>query len=335
MIILSFFTKLLHFLPSELSHYLALQSLKFIYSIGLLNYLIPNQNDKIFRKSLDHKSVLSNLKNKVGFAAGLDKNGDYIDCLAALGVGFIELGTITPEPQSGNLRPRLFRNRKDRSLLNRLGFNNKGVDYLVNNLKKRKSKIAVGSSIGKNYYTSNHHAYRDYLFCLEKVYEFSDYIAINISSPNTDNLRDLSSEDYLVGLLRKIKSKQALLSSSHGYKPIFIKISPDEDLQNLREICRSIMDIGLDGIICSNTTVDHYDERGTGGLSGTPLKDKATKTLLIVKGIVENKIPIIASGGVMSVEDYQEKIDCGADLVQVYTGFIYEGPKLINDLVKL
>ena len=333
MIILSFFTKLLHFLPSETSHHLALKSLKFIYSIGLLNFLISNRNHKTIHDNLDQKSFLDSFKNKVGFAAGLDKNGDYIDCLAALGVGFIELGTVTPEPQSGNSKPRLFRNRKDRSLLNRLGFNNKGVDYLVKNLKKRKSEIVVGSSIGKNFYTTNDLAYRDYLFCLEKVYEFSDYIAINISSPNTDNLRDLTSKDYLIDLLGKVKSKQEVLSSHHGYKPIFIKISPDEDLQNLREICRSILDIGLDGIICCNTTVDHCDEKGSGGLSGIPLKDKATKQLLFVKSIVESKIPVIASGGVMSVEDYQEKINCGADLVQVYTGFIYDGPKLIDNLV--
>ena len=333
MIILSFFTKLLHFLPSEISHNLALKSLKFIHSLGLLNLLIPTQDDDRLHQTEYHKRVFSNLKNRVGFAAGLDKNGDYIDCLAALGVGFIELGTVTPKPQRGNLRPRLFRNRKERSLLNRLGFNNKGVDYLVKNLKKRKSKIAVGSSIGKNHYTSNEDAYKDYLLCLEKVYELSDYIAINISSPNTNNLRDLSSQDYLVDLLRKIKSKQENLSSSYGYRPIFVKISPDEDLNNVKEICRSIIDIGMDGVICSNTTADHSNEKGPGGLSGTPLKDKATKTLLAVKDILENKIPIIASGGVMSVEDYQEKLDSGADLVQVYTGFIYEGPKLINDLV--
>ena len=333
MIILSFFTKLLHLFPSEISHSLALKSLKFVYSIGLLNFLLPKQIGKTFNQKSNHGNMLNNLRNNVGFAAGLDKNGDYIDCLAALGVGFIELGTVTPEPQSGNSRPRLFRDKKNKSLINRLGFNNKGVDYLVKNLKKRKSKIVVGSSIGKNHYTKNDQAYRDYLLCLDKVYEFSDYIALNISSPNTKDLRQLSSKDYLVELLRKIKSKQELLSLSLGYKPIFIKISPDEDLQNLREICKSVLDIGLDGIICSNTTVDHSDEKGKGGLSGSPLKDKATETLLFVKSIVENKIPIIASGGVMSVEDYQEKIDCGADLVQVYTGFIYDGPRLINDLV--
>ena len=331
--ILSFFTKLLHFLPSEFSHDLALNSLKFLYLTGILNLLLPAR-EKIKVKELDDKSnFLESLQNKVGFAAGLDKNGDYIDCLAALGVGFIEVGTITPKPQSGNPKPRLFRNRKERSLINRLGFNNKGVDHLVKNLQNKKSNILVGTSIGKNFDTSNQVAYKDYLLCLEKVYEFSDYIAVNISSPNTENLRQLSTDNFLRTLLTKIKSKQDVLSYSFGYRPIFIKLSPDEELDNLKDICNLILELKLDGIICSNTTIDHSGKNGKGGLSGSPLKEKSSEKLRYIKNIVGDNIPIIASGGVMSVQDYQEKIDSGADLVQVYTGFIYEGPKLIYDLV--
>ena len=330
--ILSFFTKLLHFFPTEFSHFLALKSLKFLHVSGLLKILLSGQkSSSISQEGASIKHL--NLENRLGFAAGLDKNGDYIDCLAGLGVGFIEVGTVTPKPQNGNPKPRLFRNRKERSLINRLGFNNKGVDHLIENLKNRKSNVVVGTSIGKNFDTTNDEAHKDYLFCLEKVYDFSDYIAVNISSPNTSNLRDLSNASYSRSLLSKIKSKQDTLSSSMGYKPIFIKLSPDEELNSLRDICHLILELKLDGIICSNTTVDHFDRNGAGGLSGAPLREKSLKNLKHIKNIVGNKIPVIASGGVMSVEDYQEKIEYGADLVQVYTGFIYEGPKLIYDLV--
>jgi len=334
--ILSFFTKLLHFFPEEFSHLLALRSLKLLHFLGFLALLVPKQNFCEAGAQLKKKEdFLNNFKNKVGFAAGLDKNGDYIDCLGALGVAFIEVGTVTPKQQNGNPKPRLFRNKKEQSLINRLGFNNKGVDHLVKRLKNRKSKIIVGTSIGKNFNTPIELAYEDYLSCLEKVYEYSDYIAVNISSPNTESLRELSSEDYLKFLLGKIKSKQENLSTLHGYKPILIKISPDEEYENLEAICNSILSYKLDGIICTNTTVDHQDKNEKGGLSGAPLKTKATDKLLFVKNIVKNDILIIASGGVLSTSDYEEKIDAGADLVQIYTGFIFKGPKLIFELVNL
>ena len=272
---------------------------------------------------------------KVGIAAGLDKNGDYIDCLAALGISFIEVGTVTPKPQNGNPKPRIFRNVKDKSLLNRLGFNNKGVDYLVERLKKRNTSIFVGSSIGKNFDTPNDKASDDYIYCLKRVYEFSDYIAINISSPNTKNLRELSTEENLNFLLNKIKTEHNILSSLHGYKPIFVKISPDETFKNLKSICESILLNNIDGIICSNTTVDHDHENGLGGLSGAPLKNKSNSSLENIKNLVGDKLPIIASGGVMTSADYLEKLDKGANLVQIYTGFIFEGPKLIKDILNL
>ena len=329
--LITLFTKIMHYLPSEFSHHLALGGLKFLYLTGLLKFFIRkkdlNQNFKV--------RDITNLNGMVGIAAGLDKNGDYIDCLAALGADFIEIGTITPRPQAGNPKPRIFRNLKDRSLVNRLGFNNKGVDHLVKKLKSKKTKIIVGTSIGKNFDTPNESALEDYLYCIKKVYEYSDYIAINISSPNTEELRELSQGENFNSFLKSIKQIQNQLSTNHKYIPIFVKISPDELSKDLAIICSSILDSKLDGIICSNTTVDHDHKNGPGGLSGAPLKNKATECLLSVRRLVGNQFPIIASGGVMSVQDYQEKLSAGANLVQIYTGFIYEGPQLIKDITNL
>ena len=327
MIIISLFTKILHYLPGELSHSIALRILKFLNSSGFM---------RLFRikKIYDFaERDIRNRTNMVGIAAGLDKNGDYIDSLASLGIGFIEVGTVTPKPQEGNPKPRIFRNKKEKSLLNRLGFNNKGVDYLVEKLKKRKSEIIVGSSIGKNFDTPNEQAYEDYIYCMKKVYEFSDYIAVNVSSPNTKDLRKLSSKDFFDSLLRKLKDSHSELSIKFGYRPIFIKISPDESPEDLKLMCKSIVSNEMDGIIYSNTTVNHKEQFGSGGLSGTPLKNISNQILTFVRGEVGKDFPIIASGGVMSVEDYLKKLKLGGDLVQIYTGFIYKGPKLIQDII--
>ena len=330
MIILSFFTKILHYLPGEISHSIALRGLKLLYLSGLMPFFYTTDKNYDFTKRDIRKRT-----NMLGIAAGLDKNGDYIDCLASLGLGFIELGTVTPQPQKGNPKPRIFRNRKKKSLVNRLGFNNKGVDYLVKKLKDRKSKIIVGSSIGKNFDTPNYEAHEDYIHCLEKVYEFSDYIAVNVSSPNTKDLRELSSRDFFNFLLKEIKKSHKKLSQKFGHKPIFIKISPDETQDDLKLICKSIVSNKMDGIICSNTTLGHDKENGQGGLSGAPLKTLSNQNLSFVRDQVGKNFPIIASGGVMSLEDYQEKIKLGANLVQVYTGFIFEGPKLIQDILNV
>ena len=331
--LLTLITKIFHFFPEEMAHSLALGGLKIFNSIGLLKVLLgKNFNEK----KISNITIFdNNYKNRLGIAAGLDKDGEYIDCLSALGVGFIEVGTVTPVQQPGNQKPRLFRNRKDKSLLNRLGFNNNGVEALVKNLKKRNSTIPIGVSIGKNFDTPNEEAYKDYLFCMKKVYEYSSYIAINISSPNTKDLRELSNDNFLRDLLGGIKDTQKKLSESSRYVPVYIKISPDEELEDLEKICNSILHYGIDGIIASNTTVTHNDKNGYGGLSGSPLKDKANEKLSFVKKIVGDKVSIIASGGVMSASDYQEKIDAGADFVQIYTGFIFEGPKLIHDILSI
>ena len=303
--LITLFTKLLNFLPGEISHHIALVGLKFLNSIGLLRLLLKT---KLNLKQNTAERDIRNLTNQVGIAAGLDKNGDYIDCLAALGIDFIEVGTVTPKPQSGNPKPRIFRNREEKSLLNRLGFNNKGVDHLVKKLKTKKSNIIVGTSIGKNFDTPNDKAFEDYVLCLEKVYELSDYIAINISSPNTKDLRELSSSEFLNSLLQNLNKKRDTLADLYGYRPILVKISPDETSEDLKMICKSILVNSLDGIICSNTTVQHKNKNGSGGVSGAPLKVKATSNLISVKKLVGDRLTIIASGGVMSVQDFQDKI---------------------------
>jgi len=331
MYLFSIFTHLLHFLPEEFAHHVALKSLKVLHFFRITKFLLKTQTTKTEFNNRD----IRKLHSKVGIAAGLDKNGEYIDCLAALGISFIEVGTVTPKPQRGNSKPRIFRNFKEKALLNRLGFNNKGVDNLVYNLKRKKTNIIVGSSIGKNFNTPNENAHEDYIYCLDKVYQYSDYIAVNISSPNTQKLRELSKVEHLDALLKVIKSKQQELSSEHGYRPIFIKISPDESSDSLRNICASILTNDLDGIIVSNTTINHSDPNGSGGLSGKPLKKRATDTLIQVRKLIGDKLPIIASGGVMTSEDYLEKLNAGANLVQLYTGFIFEGPKLIDEIINM
>jgi len=323
LLLLKIITKTLHFIPPELSHYLALYGLKAVYLCG-------------FKIDLPEEiKYLSGIQfnNKLGIAAGLDKNGDFIDCLASLGVGFIELGTVTPLSQNGNKKPRLFRIRASKALVNKMGFNNKGVDHLVSKLRERKTKIPVGVSIGKNFETPNELAHKDYICCLEKIYEFADYIAINISSPNTKDLRDFEAENKLENLIKPVKERQLELTKDYGYKPLFLKISPDNDQKDVEDICRTLLKFSIDGLICSNTTVNHNHPSGSGGLSGKPLLGPSTETLRIARKFLGDEFPIIASGGVMSKEDYLQKIDSGADLVQIYTGFIYEGPKLINDIL--
>lgn len=291
-----------------------------------MGFKIDNKSDSIKFLDID-------LSNKLGLAAGLDKNGDYIDCLSALGFGHLEIGTVTPRPQTGNLKPRLFRIRSQKALVNNMGFNNKGVDYMVQRVKERSSKTPIGISIGKNFNTPIDSALDDYLICLEKVYEFADYVAINISSPNTKNLRDLQSGTYIDSLLSSIKETQLELASTNGYTPILIKISPDMSLDELRVLSTSVLQNNLDGIICSNTTSNHDHFSNKGGLSGKPLFESSTKTLVELRGFVGPDLPIIACGGVMDIETFEHKIAKGANAVQIYTGFIYEGPFLVDKII--
>ena len=324
--LLSFFTKLFHFIPSELSHSLALKGLKVITSLG---YRLNKRGYLEDLKLLD-----CHFQNPLGIAAGLDKNGDYIDSLASIGFGFLEIGTVTPKPQYGNKKPRLFRDKPSKAIINRMGFNNKGINHLVKQLKKRKSAIPIGVSIGKNFDTPNNLAVNDYLYCLDKVFESADYIAINISSPNTEDLRSFEIKKELEDLIKPIKQRQLKLSKKFGYKPLLLKISPDNDDKGIEDICKILLRFSIDGLICTNTTINHNHISGSGGLSGKPLMGASTEILKKARKFLGEEFPIIASGGVMSKQAYQDKIEAGANLVQIYTGFIYEGPQLIEDIIK-
>jgi dihydroorotate dehydrogenase len=271
----------------------------------------------------------------LGTAAGLDKNGDYIDCLGDLGFGFLEVGTVTPLPQPGNPKPRVFRVFKENAVINRLGFNNKGVDHLVNNLKNRRYKGIVGVNIGANKTSDGQQRINDYITCFNKVAEFSDYITINISSPNTPRLRNLHSSENIKNLIDAIEQSAIALNF---VRPIFIKISPDESAETIKSISEHVLISKLTGLIVSNTTINKDMLENSkfkdldGGLSGSPLMEKSTQLLTSVKNEYPD-LPIIAAGGVMTKEDFNKKIESGASLVQIYTGFIIHGPKIIKDIL--
>ena len=278
--------------------------------------------------------------NPVGLAAGLDKDGEAIDAFAALGFGFIEVGTVTPKPQPGNDKPRLFRVVPAEGLINRMGFNNLGVDHLVENIKKSRYKGILGVNIGKNKVTPIEESVNDYLYCLEKVYNYASYVAVNISSPNTPNLRSLQLGDALVELVQALKKKQHELAiANNKYVPIAIKIAPDLSDEEIENICNIFLENNVDGIIATNTTLDrdmianmpHVTEAG--GLSGRPEFRKSTEVLAKINKIINGRIPIIGVGGVDSPMAAAEKIKNGASLIQIYSGFIYKGPTLIKNIV--
>lgn len=322
--------KLIKIFPPELSHTIALNSLKVLYSLNLLHlFFTKPKTQKVSLFGMD-------LANRLGIAAGLDKNGDFIDSLGALGFGFIEVGTITPIAQKGNPKPRIFRIFNENAIINRLGFNNKGVDHLVKKLKKRKFNGIVGVNIGANKESSGQDRINDYLTCFRKVHELCDYITVNISSPNTPNLRDLHQSDNLTDLLNAIEGEVIKVNYA---KPIFLKISPDESRESLESIIQAVDESSFSGLIATNTTINKDNlenpryKKLTGGLSGKPLMSKSTKTIIDIKNISLN-MDIIGVGGVMTKEDFHEKINAGACLVQIYTGFIVHGPKIVNELLK-
>ena len=322
--------RLIKIFPPELSHTIALNSLKVLYSLNLLHlFFTKPKTQKVSLFGMD-------LANRLGIAAGLDKNGDFIDSLGALGFGFIEVGTITPIAQKGNPKPRIFRIFNENAIINRLGFNNKGVDHLVKKLKKRKFNGIVGVNIGANKESSGQDRINDYLTCFRKVHELCDYITVNISSPNTPNLRDLHQSDNLTDLLNAIEGE---VTKVNYVKPIFLKISPDESRESLESIIQAVDESSFSGLIATNTTINKDNlenpryKKLTGGLSGKPLMSKSTKTIIDIKNISLN-MDIIGVGGVMTKEDFHEKINAGAGLVQIYTGFIVHGPKIVNELLK-
>jgi len=279
--------------------------------------------------------------NTVGLAAGLDKNAAVIDGMAALGFGFIEVGTITPRPQPGNPKPRLFRVAVAQGIVNRFGFNNLGVDNLIENVKAAKYKGVLGINIGKNFDTPNENAVNDYLICMRKVYAYASYITVNISSPNTKNLRALQEKEALSDLLATLKAEQLKLAEQFGrYVPIALKIAPDLELEQVNEIADLLMVHKIDGVIATNTTLSRDAVQGmpnaaeTGGLSGAPVRDKSTVVIQQLSQRLQGALPIIGVGGILSGADAVEKIAAGASLVQLYSGLIYKGPQLIRDVAQ-
>ncbi|NDV91269.1 quinone-dependent dihydroorotate dehydrogenase [Alteromonas sp. 345S023] len=279
--------------------------------------------------------------NPVGLAAGLDKNGDCIDAFANMGFGFVEIGTVTPKPQPGNPKPRLFRLPEKQAIINRMGFNNKGVDHLVEQVKQAKFKGPIGINIGKNKDTEEAKALDDYLICLNKVYPYASYITINISSPNTPGLRNLQYGDALDALLSGLKSAQEKLTQTHSkYVPLFIKIAPDLSDEEITSIAASLLKTKMDGVIATNTTLsresvvglEHADEMG--GLSGAVLTDMSLNVTKKLAQALDRAIPIIGVGGIDSPESAQARLNAGASLVQVYSSFIYQGPDLVKRIVK-
>lgn len=283
-------------------------------------------------------------RNAIGLAAGLDKDGDYIDALAAFGFGAIEVGTVTPRPQPGNPKPRLFRLVKEQAIINRMGFNNRGVDYLVEQVRKsrfQKKGGILGINIGKNATTPIDQAAEDYLICLDKVYGDASYVAINISSPNTKNLRELQKDDALDDLLGRLKSRQTELADRHGkYVPLALKIAPDLDAIQIAAIADALRRHHMDAVIATNTTlsregVEHTSYAGeAGGLSGAPVFEKSTALLKQLASLLGGEVPIIGVGGILNGKDAVAKIEAGASLVQIYSGYIFRGPELVGEIAQ-
>ncbi|OYW39254.1 MAG: dihydroorotate dehydrogenase (quinone) [Hydrogenophilales bacterium 12-61-10] len=321
-------------LDPEDAHRLTLASLDVAHRLGLLKRL-PRASGKPVRvMGLDFPNV-------VGLAAGLDKDGAHINALADLGFGFIEIGTVTPRPQPGNPTPRLFRLPDAEAIINRMGFNNLGVDNLVRNVQASGYTGVLGINIGKNKDTPNEHAVDDYLACLDKVYPHARYVTVNISSPNTQNLRELQKDEALDALLSAIKLRQSELAQQHGkYVPIALKIAPDLDEAQIAAIAALLMMHRIDAVIATNTTLARDAVAGlpnaaeAGGLSGAPVRAASTQVIRTLAHHLKNEVPIIGVGGIMSGQNAADKIAAGASLVQLYTGLIYRGPDLINACVK-
>lgn len=320
---------------AENAHDLTLNSLKFAEKSGLLG-LLPKP------VQCQSKQVMGlSFPNPVGLAAGLDKNGAVIDGMAALGFGFIEIGTITPRAQPGNPKPRMFRVNEAEGIINRFGFNNLGVDNLIQNVQAAKYHGILGINIGKNFDTPNERAVEDYLICMRKVYAHASYITVNISSPNTKNLRQLQEKDALDALLAILKAEQKVLVDKHGkYVPIALKIAPDLDETQIIEIADLLKAHQFDGVIATNTTLARDMVLGlpnaseTGGLSGAPVREKSTLVISQLSKQLAGELPIIGVGGILSGGDAAEKISAGASLVQIYSGLIYRGPSLVRDICK-
>lgn len=330
---------LLFQLSAEKAHHFTFSLAKFFFNIPGVKSI----NKSLFQvKSAKLERELFGLKfpNPVGLAAGFDKDAKLIDELASLGFGFIEIGTTTPKAQPGNPQPRLFRLRDDSGIINRMGFNNQGIEAAIERLKKRKSKVIIGGNIGKNKVTPNDEAFNDYEKCFLQLYPYVDYFVVNVSSPNTPGLRELQEKKPLMQLLNHLMQ---LNQKQEKTKPILLKIAPDLTNQQLDDIIEIVRETKIDGVIATNTTISRdglktsdstIEEIGNGGLSGKPLGKRATEVIHYLSKNSNKAFPIIGVGGIMSAEDALEKLEAGASLVQLYTGFIYEGPALIKKINK-
>ena len=339
--------KLLFLFPTEDVHYFSMNCLKAACSVSSVKETIE-KNFQYNHPSLQKNIFGLTFKNPVGLGAGFDKNALYVRELEALGFGFVEIGTITPKPQPGNDKPRLFRLPKDKALINRMGFNNDGVGEIrkrlahwkTENSKLKTENFIVGGNIGKNKVIPNEEAYKDYEICFKELFECVDYFVVNVSSPNTPNLRELQEKDAL----RKILSRlQDINYGMQKQKPLLLKIAPDLNQSQLDDIINLAFETKLDGLVVTNTTIERnnlntdkkeIEKMGAGGLSGKPLQKKSTEILQYIIQNSDNKIPVIASGGIFTALDAFEKLDAGASLLQVWTGFIYEGPSIVKKICK-
>ncbi|MEO6670218.1 MAG: quinone-dependent dihydroorotate dehydrogenase [Ferruginibacter sp.] len=346
----------------EQVHYFSMNGLRLLCKVGFIKKMIstyyrPNGNSQHARFNLAYRQAGIQFSNKVGLGAGFDKNAKYLNELEALGFGFVEIGTVTPLPQYGNEKPRLFRLPKDKALINRMGFNNDGVNVVVERLKKwqlaignRKtqasdsrftiadSRLIIGGNIGKNKATPNDDAWKDYEICFIALHGHVDYFVVNVSSPNTAGLRELQEKDSLSKILRNL---QSINVNKENPKPILLKIAPDLTKEQIDDVIDLAMEIKLDGLIVSNTTISRgglqttsheLTKIGAGGLSGLPVKERSTEMIQYISSKTKKKLFIIGSGGIFTGPDAKEKIDAGASLVQVWTGFIYEGPGIVKNI---
>jgi dihydroorotate dehydrogenase len=336
----SLLRKILFLFSAEKAHHLVVFSLKLVFKTPLLNRWVKGHYS-IENPLLERELFGLKFSNPIGLAAGFDKDAYCFEEMGSLGFGFIEIGTVTPKPQDGNDKPRLFRLKKDEAIVNRMGFNNKGALNAVERLKSRTDfKVIIGGNIGKNKWTPNESATEDYLYCFAELFPYVDYFAINVSSPNTANLRELQEKEPLTKLIL------ALQALNHGYenpKPILLKIAPDLSNSQLDDIIAMSIETKLDGIIATNTTLSRSGlktdpsvvaEIGAGGLSGKPVSERSTEVIRYIHSKTQGKLPIIGVGGIHSAKDAMEKLEAGASLVQLYTGFVYEGPNLIKNIKK-
>jgi dihydroorotate dehydrogenase len=324
---------------AETAHRFTFESLKILSKLPLFDDINGGIN-QFSHPSLKRKIFGLEFDNPVGLAAGFDKNAELADFWATLGFGFVEIGTVTPRPQAGNPKPRLFRLPQDNAIINRMGFNNDGADEIAERLSKRKSKIIIGGNIGKNKLTENEKAFEDYRDAFLKLYPYCDYFVVNVSSPNTPNLRDLQDKEPLKNLLADLQNCN---QKQVKPKPILLKIAPDLTEGQLNDILEIVPETGTAGIIATNTTVSRVNLRtdaktleniGAGGLSGQPLRSRSTEVLRYLHQNSGGRIPIVSVGGIMTAQDAVEKIQAGASLVQVYTGMIYQGPAFVKEIKK-